>query len=99
MSDTTTQECKCCATDGDCINGLCLNCRIYNEKLQKQVGLLTYGLLKEKEKNRTAPALLKALRMMTALTRLKYGNSEADIYAEIKKAEALITEVEKGNGE
>jgi len=32
MSDTTWDECKCCATDGDCINGLCLSCREYGNK-------------------------------------------------------------------
>ena len=32
MSDTTVQECKCCATDGDCIEGLCLSCREYGNK-------------------------------------------------------------------
>ena len=32
MSDTITQECKCCATDGDCIDGLCLSCAEYNRK-------------------------------------------------------------------
>jgi len=59
MSDTITQECECCATDGDCIDGLCLNCRIYNEKLQKQVDLLTYGLLKEKERLRNLQESIK----------------------------------------
>ena len=50
MSDTTWDECKCCRHDTDCIEGLCIECREYNYKLQKQVDLLTLGLLEEKRK-------------------------------------------------
>jgi len=51
MSDTTWDECKCCRHDTDCIEGLCIECREYNYKLQKQVDLLTLGLLEEKRKH------------------------------------------------
>lgn len=34
--------------------------------------------------------LLEALEVMTSLVRIKYGNLDADVYAEIKKSEALI---------
>jgi len=36
MSDTIKQECKCCVTEDNCIDGLCLNCRTYIDNLQKQ---------------------------------------------------------------
>ena len=51
MGGTITQECKCCGTEDDCIEGLCLSCSEYNHKLQKQVDLLTLGLLEEKRKH------------------------------------------------
>ena len=59
MSDTIEQECKCCATDGDCIEGLCGECRQYHEKFQKQIDLLTLGLLQEKDKNRALQESIK----------------------------------------
>lgn len=34
--------------------------------------------------------LLESLNTMTMLCRLKYGNSDPDVYAEIEKAETLI---------
>ena len=43
MSNTTTMECKCCATDGDCIDGLCQCCNEYNYKLKKQRDVLLDG--------------------------------------------------------
>jgi len=39
---------------------------------------------------RAAPQLLEALEVMTSLCRLKYGNLDADVYAEIEKAEVAI---------
>ena len=48
MSDTTTQECKCCGVKDDCIDGLCQSCNNYNYQLQKKVDLLTLGLLQRK---------------------------------------------------
>lgn len=38
----------------------------------------------------SAPELLEALDVMTCLCRLKYGNLDEDVYAEILKAEAAI---------
>ena len=35
MSDTITQECKCCETDGDCINGLCMSCAEFTHNLER----------------------------------------------------------------
>lgn len=52
MSDTITQECKCCGNEDDCIEGLCQSCSIYNYELQKKVDLLTLGLLQEKTKKK-----------------------------------------------
>jgi hypothetical protein len=43
-----------------------------------------------------APGLLESLKIMTALCRLKYGNLDADVYAQIEKAEALIQNAEGG---
>ncbi len=48
MSDTTVQDCDCCQTETDCIQGLCALCSDYNYKLQKQSDILTFGLLQEK---------------------------------------------------
>ncbi len=53
MSGTTIQNCKCCETEDDCINGLCQLCSDYNQKLQKQSDLLTLDVLKEKNKHDT----------------------------------------------
>lgn len=50
MSDTTVQDCNCCETESDCINGLCESCSNYNYKLQKQSDFLTLGLMREKNK-------------------------------------------------
>jgi hypothetical protein len=41
-----------------------------------------------------APEMLEALRVMTALTRLRFGNSDADVYGQIQKAEAAISKAE-----
>jgi hypothetical protein len=49
MGDTNVQECNCCQTEADCINGLCELCSGYNYKLQKQSDLLTLGLLQAKQ--------------------------------------------------
>lgn len=38
----------------------------------------------------SAPELLESLAVMTSLCRLKYGNLDEDVYAEILKAEAAI---------
>ena len=54
MGGTITQECICCGVEDDCIEGLCLSCSEYNHKLQKQVDLLTLGLLQEKQKHPVA---------------------------------------------
>ena len=52
MSDTNVRECNCCQIETDCIEGLCELCLSYNlqqtYRLQKQVDLLTLGLLHEK---------------------------------------------------
>ena len=48
MGGTTLMDCMCCGAGDDCINGLCQCCSDYNYKLQKQVDLLTLGLLQEK---------------------------------------------------
>jgi len=37
-----------------------------------------------------APALLDALQTMTQLARIKWGNLDAEVFAEIEKAEAMI---------
>lgn len=37
-----------------------------------------------------APQLLEALEVMTALCRLKYGNLDKEVFAEIEKAELAI---------
>lgn len=39
--------------------------------------------------------LLRIAEAMTALVRLKYGNLEADVYAEIERAEALFESLSK----
>ena len=81
MSDTTMQNCKCCETEDDCINGLCELCSIYNQKLQKQSDLLTLGLLKEKNKYDTLKTshtkLITALgHIDTCLSIIKCTKSE-----------------------
>lgn len=43
-----------------------------------------------------APELLEALEAMTSLCALKYGNLNADVYAEIEKAKTVIA---KARGE
>jgi hypothetical protein len=51
----------------------------------------------QKEKKRRAdcfPELLEALKVMTALCRLRYGNLDAGVFAEIEKAEASIAKAE-----
>lgn len=45
------------------------------------------------------PKLVAALGVMTQLCRIKYGNLEPDVYAEIEKSEALLMEIEKQAGE
>lgn len=35
-------------------------------------------------------SLLEALKVMTSLVRIKYGNLDADVYKEIEKADAAI---------
>lgn len=45
------------------------------------------------------PKLVAALGIMTALCRIKYGNLDPDVYAEIEKSEALLAEIEKQAGE
>ena len=30
-----SEECKCCETDGDCINGLCMSCANFVHNLEK----------------------------------------------------------------
>jgi len=47
------------------------------------------------KKANSQPELLEELKTMTALTRIKYGNLESDVYVEIKKAEAIIANCEK----
>jgi hypothetical protein len=42
--------------------------------------------------------LLAALKLMTSLTRLKYGNLDKDVYSEIEKSERLIAKCEAENG-
>lgn len=37
-----------------------------------------------------APELLTQLEIMTALCRIKYGNLDKDVYAQIEKSETLI---------
>lgn len=41
-----------------------------------------------------APDLLESLKVMTAFCRLKYGNLDPDVYAEIQKAEAICAKAE-----
>ena len=60
MSDTTLQNCKCCQTEDDCIEGLCQLCSEYNFKLQKQLDLLTLALLQEKNKYNKLANVIKA---------------------------------------
>lgn len=38
-----------------------------------------------------APDLFEQLAIMTSLVRIKYGNLDKDVYAQIEKAEALLT--------
>lgn len=59
MSDTTIQDCNCCNIEDDCIDGLCQSCNDYNYKLQKQVDLLTLGLLQEKSKSKNLEVACK----------------------------------------
>jgi len=40
--------------------------------------------------------LRRSLNIMTELTALKYGNLEADIWAEIERARAVLAEVQSG---
>ena len=40
----------------------------------------------------SAPDMLQQLTLMTALCRLKYGNLDKDVYAEILKSEKVIKE-------
>ena len=42
-----------------------------------------------------APELLEALRIMTSLCRIKYGNLDKDVYDEILKAEETIEKATK----
>lgn len=41
-----------------------------------------------------SPELLKQLGTMTFLVRLKYGNLDADVYAEILRSEAVLAKAE-----
>jgi hypothetical protein len=45
-----------------------------------------------------APDMLEALRTMTALCKLKYGNLDADVWAEIQRAEAIAAKATEGKG-
>lgn len=72
MSDTILQNCKCCETEDDCIDGLCQCCSIYNQKLQKQSDLLTLGILQEKNKYDTLKASHeKLVEVIEAAIRIK----------------------------
>jgi hypothetical protein len=42
--------------------------------------------------------MLEALRTMTALCKLKYGNLDADVWAEIQRAEAIAAKATEGKG-
>ena len=68
--DTTIQDCVCCENESDCINGLCLSCRLYNDELQKQSDLLTLGLLQGKNKISTLKAALEVHRWIPVAERL-----------------------------
>lgn len=66
-----------------------------NEKLTNEFCFLVQGCKQERAEQIAtlacaAPLLLEALEVMTDLVRIKYGNLDADVYAEIKKSEALI---------
>jgi hypothetical protein len=52
-----------------------------------EIERLEAALIKEENQR---DALLKSLSLMAILCRLKYGNLDADVYAEIEKSEQLI---------
>ena len=85
MSDTITQECKCCETDGDCINGLCMSCANFVHNLEKH-----YDKMKEQRDE-----LLEACKRNKKQVVEDYGNTVWD--ANYDYMEAAIAEAEKGS--
>ena len=75
MSDTNVQECNCCGVEDDCISGLCVMCSDYNYKLQKQVELLTLGLLQEKQTNKKLRDAIKVVLPQISSAMMDYQNA------------------------
>lgn len=66
--------------------GMYLHCDLHEQRDNE--GLANARLIA------AAPELLEALKVMTALCRLRYGNLDADVYAEIQAAEAIVKKAE-----
>jgi len=100
MGGTITQECKCCNFEDDCIEGLCSNCRTYNDNLQKQADFLTLGLLQKKNKNTKLLEACKELLSDWWCARSSCQDPECrsckNAKADKLRHEAIIAEAEKG---
>jgi len=93
MSDTITQECKCCETDGDCINGLCMSCARFTHNLERHYDEARRKLVSMKEQRDELLEVCKRSKTYLATLPGKYGIECRHLFAELK---AIIAKCEKG---
>ena len=79
MADTTEQECKCCDIVDDCIDGLCQSCNTFRYEKQKQIDLLTLGLLQEKTKASKLLATIKNALTSCAIIAMPVQEGTLDV--------------------
>ena len=63
-----TKECKCCRADGDCIEGLCVNCRSYNERLRKIIEIQEERIAARNKTVKILQQMISILELMKSQT-------------------------------